>query len=658
LTPQDASAPYNDALVGNVTYHGGPVMHSVTNYAIFWLPPGYHFDTPTIDPGYPKASDANYEALVGQYFHDLSDTAFYSILQQYTDSSGAPGMATAFGGSWVDTSPYPNSEGTRANPLQDSDIQAEVTKAMAANHWADTDGNSEFFVFTGQDVYSCGGEACSYDGYCSYHSALEGPAGQNVTYANIPDPGNEDASSCLATAVTGVHSPNSGAFADSAVNLVAHEGFEGITDPVFDGWYYQDTNHEVADECVWKFGAVSSDGSNILLNGHKYLIQEMWSNKAGGCYLPPVVPTLPVVASYSVEGGGSGFAPPSFTYYSGGVLQTAVLSTTPQDISVDFGTVWNVTGTLAGSTQTERWQTGQDDSGTLRFAGTLAFTYYHQYLVNFGFAVEGGGNYTAPSITIGQFGYQVVANSGHSAGPEFWADAGSSYSYTNPLDGSSASERWVAPSASGIVTSADPVSVVYHHQYLVAFRVTDASGSKTLIPTSLQILASQSNATVDVQGSEAWVDASSTFVVSQVLWEGDNVAPSNQVVVVDAPQNVTIAARVYDVSLVVSDYLQVPISGASAIIQLPNGTSIVRTTGAGGTISLASIPAGRLNATVSYLGFSQRTSAEVAAQDAQVKVSLPASLPDFGAALLVLIVAALIGYAVVRQRRARAVWRY
>ena len=71
-------------------------MHSVTNYAIFWLPSGYHFDTPTLDQPYPNASDTNYESLVGQYFRDLSNTAYYSIVQQYTDSSGAPGT-----GDWL-----------------------------------------------------------------------------------------------------------------------------------------------------------------------------------------------------------------------------------------------------------------------------------------------------------------------------------------------------------------------------------------------------------------------------------------------------------------------------------------------------------------------------------------------------------------------------
>jgi len=803
-------------------------MHSVTNYAIFWLPAGYHFDTPAIDSPYVNASDANYEALVGQYLRDLSNTAYYSIAQQYTDASGGPGFATTFGGSWVDTSSYPGSEGSRANPLQDSDIQAEVSKAISANGWSAGDGNNEFFVFTGQNVYGCAGDTCSYSGYCAYHSVFGATDGQDVVYADIPDPGNMDSESCLATTATGSAAPNGGAFADSAINLVAHEGFEAVTDPIFNGWYYQDTNHEIADECVWKFGSVASDGSNVVLNGDRYLVQEMWSNKAGGCFLPLTVPTLRVVASYQALGGGTGFTPPTFTYYSGGVLENTLLSTTSQNLNVDSGSIWNVTGTLGGSTSNERWQADQSTGGTLRFGGTFAFDYYHQYLVNFGFSVAGGGSgYSAPSVAVMQLGVPESVNATPSgAGPGSWDDARSSYNYTSQLPGSSPDERWMTQSAGGSVASAGPVTLQYYHQYLipvsyaggdagssppvlaysslgrpldtslgrspqgvwldaggeysatnplsgstaterwfaprgngtvssaasleliydqqyqlsvsggfavtvtppsptddgfydsgssvtvssarawdatsltrealvsysldggsgqvvavpingsgdfstpsitfdgphqlafgsaaqylVAFRFTDALGSRTITPTTFQIATSQPNATIDVQGSKAWLDAGSTFVIEHLFWEGADVKPSAQVTSVDAPQNVTLAAAVYDATLRVSDYLQIPISGAAADIQLANGTSITRSTGADGTVSITSIPLGRFNATISYLGFSQRTSADVAAQDKQVEVRLPASLPEFGASAGAAAVVALAAYAVLRRRR-------
>ena len=86
-------------------------------------------------------------------------------------------------------------------------------------------------------------------------------------------------------------------------------------------------------------------------------------------------------------------------------------------------------------------------------------------------------------------------------------------------------------------------------QYLVSFRFTDALGLKTVVPTTFQIGTSQPNATLDVQGSKAWIDAGSTLVVKQLLWENADVTPLNQVVSVGAPQNVTVEARVYDAAV-------------------------------------------------------------------------------------------------------------
>jgi hypothetical protein len=517
---EDGCVPVGSAgyVVGNVTSHGGPVMHAATNYAIFWLPPGYHFDTPTIDQSYANASDVNYEALVGQFFGDLSNTAYYSIVQQYVDLSGPPGFATSFGGAWVDTSPYPNSEGSKANPLQDSDIEAEVAKAMSANGWSAGNGNHGFFVFTGQNVFGCAGSSCSYKDYCAYHSAFQASDGQDVVYADVPDPGNANNGTCLATAAAGSRAPNSGAFADSAVDLVAHEGFEAVTDPVFNGWYYQDIDHEIGDECVWKFGSVASDGGNIALNGHRYLVQEMWSNDAGGCYIPQASSRLVVMPSYQVQGGGSGFTPPAFTYFSAGVLKSIPLSTTAQTLNVDLGSVWSVTGTLPGSTPTERWQIGQASTGVLSSGGTFAFTYYHQYLVNFGFVVSGGGSaYSAPSVTITQFGNPGSVTAALMTGQGTWADAQSGYNYTGQLPGSGPNERWTASSAGGTVASSGSVNLHYYHQYLVPVSYTGGGGGSSPPVFTYSSLGRALNATLEAQPQSFWLDAGVRFSATNPL---------------------------------------------------------------------------------------------------------------------------------------------
>jgi hypothetical protein len=64
---------------------------------------------------------------------------------------------------------------------------------------------------------------------------------------------------------------------------------------------------------------------------------------------------------------------------------------------------------------------------------------------------------------------------------------------------------------------------------------------------------------------------------------------------------------------------------------------------------MASIPLGRFNATVSYLGASQAIGADVA-QGKQVDVRLPASLPDFGAFAGGVALAVLVAYVVVRRK--------
>lgn len=624
-------------------------MHSVTSYAIFWLPSGFDFDTPATDTGYPKASDEGYESLVDGFLSDLTDTSYFDIVQQYTDSSGAPGLATSFGGSWVDTSPYPNSEGTFSNPLQDSDIQAEVAKAMAVNGWKADNGDNVFIVFTGLNVYSCATDECFTNGYCSYHSAFGAADGENVVYAYVPDPGSAGASFCMATNVTGLPAPNGAAFADSAVNLVAHELFESVTDPVFNGWYFQDTSHEIADECVWKFGQVASDGADITLNGHRYLVQEMWSNQGGGCLLPPTVQTLPLLADYQVVGGGSGYSPPTVAYWSGGVLRSATLSTTPQTLQVDNGSTWSVNGTLQGSTSTARWQTVQATTEKVASGGTLELTYFHQYLVVFGFQVlDGGSGYSAPSVDVDQFGHPTSVGTGSAV----WVDAESSYGYPSQLPGSGSDERWetvTSAAVNGTAGSPGQVTVLYYHEYLVGVSVRDAAGA-ILLPALIEVEASPTNSTLDVQNS-LWADAGSSLKVLKVVWEGTDVAPPGLVVGVGAPQNLTIVALVYNATLRVSDYLRVPVDGAAVSFKLENGTSVSRTTGPGGLVSLASIPLGRFNATVSYLGFSQKAASGTAG--ARVQVVLPVSLPDVGTVLLFLIVAASLVYFAVRRRRSR-----
>lgn len=258
-------------------YHDGKVLHSLSAYLIFWLPKGHTFE--------PGGSDKRFQSLMAQYFNDLGGTSFYNILTQYWDHQGPVSASVSVGGTYVDTKPYPHA-GTQSDPLSGADIEAEISRVVAANNWSDS--GTVFFLFTGYDVQACtrlrGGPSCSFraggDSFCGYHSGYPGTRDMRY-YAYI-----SDSADCTQLPTTGEYpSPTHDAIADAVLSIVSHEQFEAMSDPESDGWYdgVPDTG-EMGDKCEREFGNIGSDGGNVTLgHGHRYIVQAEWSLAAGGC---------------------------------------------------------------------------------------------------------------------------------------------------------------------------------------------------------------------------------------------------------------------------------------------------------------------------------------------------------------------------------------
>jgi hypothetical protein len=285
-----------------VRYHFGNVMHQYHAYLIYWTPSGS-----PLEPG----GGATFKSLVQRYFSDVGGTPFYGILSQYWDYNGFVQNSATLAGTWTDTTPYKHCaigsttcstiRATQSDPLLDTDIQAEVARAIKANPSWNTGINSEFFVFTGLGAEECitsdANADCSYKinrGFCGYHSSFHvnfgGGLSDEGVYAYIPNVAN-DGGLCT---YRGFLSPNGDLAADSAIAIASHEQFESISDPLPDeapGWYddaalQSREGGEIADKCVRYFGTIRGDGSNVTLaNGDHYLLQGEWSNKAGGCTL-------------------------------------------------------------------------------------------------------------------------------------------------------------------------------------------------------------------------------------------------------------------------------------------------------------------------------------------------------------------------------------
>jgi hypothetical protein len=273
-----------------VVYHGGQVMRNVTVHTLFWAPTGYHFD------GSPAAGVPGYEAMVKQFLVDAAHDSvapnnIFSTLTQYHDAHGAGSTRIAYDPA-VDsldiTDPYPSASDQCASPssvatcVTDLQLQQEIDRVIAAHAPTARGLSNLWFVFLPPDVDTClQAGACATNAFAGYHSQFDLGHG-NTIYVPVPDPLVE------VTPPPG-SDPQGNPEAEVTLDTVAHETEEAITNPIGTAW--MDPNGlETGDKC--EFGpqqgtplGYASDGSpyNQVINGHQYLLQDMWSNAASGC---------------------------------------------------------------------------------------------------------------------------------------------------------------------------------------------------------------------------------------------------------------------------------------------------------------------------------------------------------------------------------------
>ena len=261
----------------NLQYNGGPVMHSDANYVIYWEPSGY-------------STTSTYKGIVNGYFANVAAASGainnnYSVATQYYDGAGNIAYSASSGGSTVDTDPYPSlgCVSTSGGPcVNDSQLQSEIAKVVAAKGWP-TGMGTEYFVYFPSGVTTCTNTAsveCSGTVYCAYHSSY-GSGTSTVLYANMPYDG-------ISGCDSGEH-PNGDA-ADAELNVSSHENIETITDPLGNAWY-DSSGQEIGDKCNFTFGsplggAPGAEYNEQIASGNYYL-QEEWSNAVSGCVQRP-----------------------------------------------------------------------------------------------------------------------------------------------------------------------------------------------------------------------------------------------------------------------------------------------------------------------------------------------------------------------------------
>ncbi len=289
IEPKLGSIEIATGPVTQVVYHGGSVMRNVTLHTLFWAPPGYRFD------GSPGSGALGYEPLIKQFLLDVaSDSAspqnVFSTLTQYPDGHGAGSTRMSYNpaSDSVDlTAPYPTPGNRCASPsgvaacVTDLEVEQEIDRVIGPNNPAARGLSNVWIVLLPPDVDECTQpDECATNTYAGYHSEFDLGHGPTV-YVMLPDP--------LVEFTPGPGSdPQGNPEAEASIDTVAHEIEESITDPIGTGWL-DPTGFEVADKCENPEQGTplgyAPDGSpyNQVIDGHQYLIQDMWSNAASGC---------------------------------------------------------------------------------------------------------------------------------------------------------------------------------------------------------------------------------------------------------------------------------------------------------------------------------------------------------------------------------------
>jgi len=226
----------------NLSYHGGPVIHSARVVPIFW--------GPSWGAG---GSDAAIATNIQSFFGQFGTSAEYNTITQYSDGTGAIQTTTLGNTSFFDSTTPP------AN-VTDAIVQQEVLKAIAVVGF---DASTIYEVFLPATSFASDGTATSCGGpnlqFCAYHGHFSN-AGRDIKYSSMPYP---TCGGCQAAGFT---------TAQNFDHFSCHETREAVTDEDLNAWFDR-RGFEADDKCAW---------INLFTSGG-FGYQPEWSNAAGGC---------------------------------------------------------------------------------------------------------------------------------------------------------------------------------------------------------------------------------------------------------------------------------------------------------------------------------------------------------------------------------------
>jgi hypothetical protein len=221
----------------NLTYHGGPVMHSTVVQPIFW------------GPSWNNTSFVGDKVNGLQTLYSGVGVSLYSQTNtEYTDASGHVDTATTLGNTVSDFSTV-SATGQTTSPIL-AEVCAQIPNPVA---------NGYYPVYTDRRRGNAG--------FCAWHSA--GTCG-NVTVQFAFFFNLDGDAGCDPQDTSGLHSQGLAALA----NVSGHEYSEMLTDRQLNAWF-DSSGSENSDKCAWTFGTPL-----LPIGNTSFKIQGNWSNSA------------------------------------------------------------------------------------------------------------------------------------------------------------------------------------------------------------------------------------------------------------------------------------------------------------------------------------------------------------------------------------------
>jgi thermopsin len=224
---------------------------------------------------------------------------------------------------------------------------------------------------------------------------------------------------------------------------------------------------------VYEFGETGEKASNLAvtptgqLHGFQFYVG-LGSANFYANYVRTPQPLDSLKASYSSSGGPLTGMTALLEYINNGTEAVAKLGTSPRTFRADAGSGWRIVTNGLPPNSTVRWAPSPA-RGIVSGARIIDAVYYRQFLVQLGFVITGGGTgYPSPVVVFNQLGSATSAQANSSV----WMDAGTLYSYSDQLAGSTSAERWISNDTNGRVLGPGEIQATYEHQYEVTIAAT------------------------------------------------------------------------------------------------------------------------------------------------------------------------------------------